>query len=490
MGPLYRTAILSLHMAASLARPSAYYAAPVSTFLAAAADEVLGALAAAHTFDLEVSQRLAWQEEIEILKTSLDGLSGTLYLEFDVPAARQPDRRRADLRAVHRPDRVQVRRARVPHRGLQPGVGLRARPQELPPGEPRRADPAGARGDRRASTGIRRGSLPTPTACVLPSAAAQRHLRAAIDEGARRRQTARRSTVRPGARALYEPTPTIIEAARALYARHSVRGDLAARRRRQEPPPHDRRDRGDHRALPRQRREGDRLRHRRARRGQDAGGPERRDAAADLGEARAVYLSGNGPLVAVLQEALTRDEFERAGQLRAQGRDPPAGEAVHPERPPLPRRGRAHGGAAVRPRGDLRRGAARVGPGEDRRLHEAPQEDPGLRPLGAGVPHLVPRPPRHLGRRRLPRRRRPGDPHRRGRHRRVAGGGPDELPALARLRVAEPHRLGVRGAVAPRAAGRGRGDRLRTTGCTSPRRCGRSARRRCRRSSRPSSTAR
>jgi hypothetical protein len=30
-----------------------------------------------------------------------------------------------------------------------------------------------------------------------------------------------------------------------------------------------------------------------------------------FGEARAVFLSGNGPLVAVLQEALTRDEFER-----------------------------------------------------------------------------------------------------------------------------------------------------------------------------------
>ena len=34
----------------------------------------------------------------------------------------------------------------------------------------------------------------------------------------------------------------------------------------------------------------------------------------DLGEARAVFLSGNGPLVAVLQEALTRDELARSGK--------------------------------------------------------------------------------------------------------------------------------------------------------------------------------
>lgn len=39
----------------------------------------------------------------------------------------------------------------------------------------------------------------------------------------------------------------------------------------------------------------------------------------ELGEARAVFLSGNGPLVAVLQEALTRDEFEREGRAIRKG---------------------------------------------------------------------------------------------------------------------------------------------------------------------------
>src|SRR3954468_5591246 len=38
-----------------------------------------------------------------------------------------------------------------------------------------------------------------------------------------------------------------------------------------------------------------------------------------LGEARAVYLSGNGPLVAVLQEALTRDELARVGNNERTG---------------------------------------------------------------------------------------------------------------------------------------------------------------------------
>jgi len=38
-----------------------------------------------------------------------------------------------------------------------------------------------------------------------------------------------------------------------------------------------------------------------------------------FGEARAVYLSGNGPLVAVLQEALTRDELARVGNAERKG---------------------------------------------------------------------------------------------------------------------------------------------------------------------------
>ena len=38
-----------------------------------------------------------------------------------------------------------------------------------------------------------------------------------------------------------------------------------------------------------------------------------------LGDARAVYLSGNGPLVAILQEALTRDELKRVSHTERKG---------------------------------------------------------------------------------------------------------------------------------------------------------------------------
>ena len=46
---------------------------------------VLGAFAAAHPHALEVEQRQAWEEELDLLRTALSGFAGTLNLEFDVP---------------------------------------------------------------------------------------------------------------------------------------------------------------------------------------------------------------------------------------------------------------------------------------------------------------------------------------------------------------------------------------------------------------------
>ncbi len=66
-------------------RASAYYSVPLGRFLVTDSHHVLGALAAAHTRDLEVDQRQAWEEEIGILGGALSGLAGPLCLEFDVP---------------------------------------------------------------------------------------------------------------------------------------------------------------------------------------------------------------------------------------------------------------------------------------------------------------------------------------------------------------------------------------------------------------------
>ena len=65
---------------------SAYYSATVADFLTTAPEAVIGRLAIADMLGaLDAEQRRAWQEEIDILRTALVGLEGTLFLEFDVP---------------------------------------------------------------------------------------------------------------------------------------------------------------------------------------------------------------------------------------------------------------------------------------------------------------------------------------------------------------------------------------------------------------------
>jgi hypothetical protein len=112
-------------------------------------------------------------------------------------------------------------------------------------------------------------------------------------------------------RARYQPTPTIIEAARALYSRHTVdaitRNDAGAKNLQVTS--------GTVEEII----ENARARHEKTivfvtgvpGAGKTLVGLNVATRRREFGEARAVFLSGNGPLVAVLQEALTRDEFER-----------------------------------------------------------------------------------------------------------------------------------------------------------------------------------
>jgi hypothetical protein len=145
-----------------------------------------------------------------------------------------------------------------------------------------------------------------------------RHLRDAIQQGLARSSGAFIDSEAWGV-APYQPTPTIIEAARALYARHSVeaisRHDAGAKNLRQTSVAIE-----------------EVIERSRAKRekaivfvtgvpgaGKTLVGLNVATRRRTLGEARAVYLSGNGPLVAVLQEALTRDELARVGNTERKG---------------------------------------------------------------------------------------------------------------------------------------------------------------------------
>lgn len=289
---------------------SAYYGSDVAAFLAVSPEEVVGRLALADTHGtLEATQRQAWEEEIHILRDALAGLSGVLFLEFDVPRLGS----RIDAALVTGPA-VFVIEFKCGEKRFTTDAYNQSWDYALDlknfhqashdaPICPLLVATAATGGDDRwapaHADGVRPPRRTTPTG-----------LRRAVDE-------ALVSVTGPpldGAawgRAKYQPTPTIIEAARALYSRHTVdaitRNDAGAKNLQVTS--------GTVEQI---------IENARATRekaivfvtgvpgaGKTLVGLNVATRRRAFGEARAVFLSGNGPLVAVLQEALTRDEFER-----------------------------------------------------------------------------------------------------------------------------------------------------------------------------------
>lgn len=292
-------------------RTSAYYRATVHEFLSADSDRVLGQLASAHGFTLDQEQRDAWEEEIQILRPALTGVEGTLYLEFDVP------------RLGSRIDAVLI-------------AGPAIFPIEFKCGEVRyyAADYNQAWDYALDLKNFHLGSHDAPILPILVATKAPDSdpgWQSSHPDGVRPPHRCRADDLRRVFRdglaqteghrldgqawgtAPYQPTPTIIEAARALYARHTVqaisRNDAGAKNLRVTS------------AAVEEIIEQARAKHEKAivfltgvpGAGKTLVGLNVATRRREAGATRAVFLSGNGPLVAVLQEALTRDEYARLG---------------------------------------------------------------------------------------------------------------------------------------------------------------------------------
>jgi len=63
----------------------AYYTAPIASFLCADPQAIFGRLAEQHAFDLEEQQKAAWQAQIRILQQALADIPGQIYFEFSIP---------------------------------------------------------------------------------------------------------------------------------------------------------------------------------------------------------------------------------------------------------------------------------------------------------------------------------------------------------------------------------------------------------------------
>src|SRR5262245_14098324 len=63
----------------------AWYGEVIADFLERSSDFILGRLTANADFAVVPEQRDAWLVQIEFLRTELSGLSGAIFLEFNIP---------------------------------------------------------------------------------------------------------------------------------------------------------------------------------------------------------------------------------------------------------------------------------------------------------------------------------------------------------------------------------------------------------------------
>lgn len=65
--------------------PRYFFGTECQTFLALSTEEIIGHLAIASPFPDEPTQKFAWEREIQIMKKILPGYHGKIYFEFDIP---------------------------------------------------------------------------------------------------------------------------------------------------------------------------------------------------------------------------------------------------------------------------------------------------------------------------------------------------------------------------------------------------------------------
>lgn len=293
--------------------PRAWYSASFEDFLAQSNAEVLGQLATNGNVALEIEQRNAWLEQLDYLKSLLIGRTGFLLLEFNIP--------RMGLRVdavlllggcvvmlefkvgestVTSAARNQVWEYALDTKNFhEPSHALPIVPV-LIPSEYRTEVPPPL---RFAADGVSEPIAISPN--LLPQL---------LDELASKYPGPLDAATWIAGR--YKPTPTIIEAARHLYANHSV-ADIV-------------RTEADEQSLSDTARRVESLIDRARAQGEKiiifvTGVPGAGKTLVGLNiatshreqtDTHAVFLSGNGPLVTVLREALTRDDVARRKQRR------------------------------------------------------------------------------------------------------------------------------------------------------------------------------
>jgi hypothetical protein len=303
-----------------------WYGASITEFLDTTPDAVLGELTRNCEFALIPTQRDAWLAQIEFLQQQLTGLSGSIFFEFNIPRMG----RRIDVVLVLGPLIFAIE-FKVGEKAFDRSAidqvwdyGL-----DLKNFHEASHDASiipiliATEATECRSIDLHPDSDKLYRPLVVDPSSFRRGLESAL-----RAVSGATLDAQVWSRASYHPTPTIIEAARSLYAQHSV--EAIARF-----------DAGAQNLHITSRRIEELVDEAQANRRKRicfvTGVPGAGKTLVGLNLAtrreedeptHAVFLSGNGPLVAVLREALTRDEVARRKQQGEKVRKGKVGESV------------------------------------------------------------------------------------------------------------------------------------------------------------------
>jgi hypothetical protein len=207
-------------LGAKAASLRSWYGASIAEFVGASAEKIVGQLTLNSSFDIDRTQAAAWLAEIELLQSNLGDLAGSIFFEFNIPRMG----RRIDVVLVIGPvvfaiefkvgekafDRSAIDQVwdygldlknfhEASHDASIIPILIATEATECPPV------------DLRADA----DKLYRPV--VVDPASFRRTLESAL-----RVVTGVAVDAEVWSHASYHPTPTIVEAARALYAQHSV----------------------------------------------------------------------------------------------------------------------------------------------------------------------------------------------------------------------------------------------------------------------------
>lgn len=305
----------------------AWYSASIAEFLQSQPDSIVGRLARNNEFALLPTQRDAWLAQIPLLQDHLLGLTGSVLLEFSIPRMG----RRVDAVLLIGPV-VFVIEFKVGERVFDRAAIDQVWDYALDLKNFHKASHSAPIVPILIATEATESApleLQADEDCVYrPISIHPGGLREAIDVTLQL-VTGETFDREQWLRAPYYPTPTIVEAAQALYAQHSV--EAIAR--------HDAGARNLHVTSRRIEELVDEAKAQRRKlisfvTGVPGAGKtlvglnvatQRRDTDQPT---HAVFLSGNDPLVAVLREALTRDEVARQKSRGIRARKGKVGESV------------------------------------------------------------------------------------------------------------------------------------------------------------------